>query len=139
MKKQVEICDSNISRAESEINARQSVLNAIRDYWRLKPISAKYKTISDSKDKELFYVENMADINRYNNVTDVLNANKLPDGTLPRAEQLKSEIAEYKQSKTLNYDNRDKAKAELRKYEILMDNIKSVVKDEPKKVAGIER
>ena len=44
----------------------------------------------------------------------------LPDGTLPKAEQLKAEIDEYKQSKTLNYDNRDKAKAELLKYEVLI-------------------
>ena len=63
----------------------------------------------------------------------------LPDGTLPKAEQLKAEIDEYKQSKTLNYDNRDKAKAELQKYEVLMDNIKTIIKDEPQKADNIER
>lgn len=37
----------------------------------------------------------MADIDQYNKVTEVLNASKLPDDTLPIAEQLKDEIAEY--------------------------------------------
>ena len=139
LNKQLEICDSNINRADNEITARQYVLNAMRDYWRLKPIITKYKNISDSKDKELFYVENMADIERYNKVIEVLNANKLPDGTLPRGERLKAEIAEYKQTRALNYDNKDKAKLELQKYEVLMDNIKTVVKAEPQKSSYIER
>ena len=135
----IEVCDNNIRLATEKINSRQAIITAIRDYWRLKPIIAKYKAISDGKAKELFYVENMADIDQYNRVTEVLNANKLPDGTLPKSEQLKAEIAEYKQTKELNYDNRDKAKGELRKYEVLMDNIKSIIKDEPQKAENIER
>ena len=135
----IKVCDNNISLANEEINSRQTIITAIRDYWRLKPIIAKYKVISDSKDKELFYVENMTAIEQYNKVTEVLNTNKLPDGTLPKAEQLKAEIAEYKQTKSLNYDNKDKAKDELHKYEVLMDNIKTIIKDEPQKVENIER
>lgn len=135
----IEVCDNNISLANEEINSRQTIITAIHDYWRLKPIIAKYKAISDSKDKELFYVENMAAIEQYNKVTEVLNTNKLPDGILPKAEQLKAEIAEYKQTKALNYDNKDKAKDELHKYEVLMDNIKTIIKDEPQKVENIER
>ncbi|MBR6400054.1 MAG: hypothetical protein IKS17_02365 [Firmicutes bacterium] len=81
----------------------------------------------------------MADIDQYNKVTEMLNANKLSDGTLSKTEQLKAEIAEYKQSIDLSYDNRDKAKAELLKYEVLLDNIKSVVKNEPQKTSYIER
>ena len=135
----IEVCNNNISLVNEEINSRQAIINAIRDYWRLKPIITKYKAISDSKTKELFYVENMAAIEQYNKITELLNANKLPDGTLPKAEQLKAEIAEYKQSKDLNYDNKDKAKTELQKYEVLMDNIKTIIKDEPQKAENIER
>ncbi|MBQ8940781.1 MAG: relaxase/mobilization nuclease domain-containing protein [Firmicutes bacterium] len=139
LSKKIEVCDSNISLANEEIKSRQTVVNAMREYWRLKPIIAKYKAISDSKTKELFYVENMADIEQYNKVTEILNANKLPDGTLPKADQLRAEIAEYKQSKGLNYDNKEDLKTELQKYEILMSNIKTIIKDEPQKAEDVER
>ena len=84
-------------------------------------------------------MENMAKIDEYNSVIAVLNANKLPDGTLPGAERLKAEINEYKQSRSMNYDNKDRAKAELQKYRVLMDNVKTITKDEPKKAVSMER
>ena len=130
LNKKIEVCDSNISLANEEIKSRQTVINAIREYWRLKPIIAKYKAISDSKTRELFYVENMADIEQYNKVTEILNANKLPDGTLSKADRLRTEIAEYKQSKDLNYDNKEDLKTELQKYEVLMGNIKTIIEKE---------
>ena len=135
----VDICDKNISLMTEEIEKRQTIINAIRDYWRLKLVMTEYRKIYDSKAKELFYVENMSDIDEYNRVIEVLNSNKLPDGTLPKSEQLKAEIAEYKHSRSMNYDNREKAKSELQKYRVLMDNVRAIMKDEPKKVVSMER
>ncbi|MBO5561537.1 MAG: hypothetical protein J6A07_07765 [Firmicutes bacterium] len=130
LSKKIEVCDSNISLANEEIKSRQAVINAMREYWQLKPIITKYKAISDSKTRELLYVENMADIEKYNKVTEILNANKLPDGTLPKADRLRTEITEYKQSKDLNYDNKQDLKTDLQKYEVLMGNIKTIIEKE---------
>ena len=126
LQQQEEICNTNITTLTTQIQARQTILKAMQRYWQLKPLIEQYRGIFDKKAKEAFYVENMAKIDEYADITEILNQNKRPDGTLPKMTELRQEIEGYKQAREMNYENRDKTRRELEKYWILEKNIRTI-------------
>ncbi|MBR1735859.1 MAG: relaxase/mobilization nuclease domain-containing protein, partial [Firmicutes bacterium] len=54
LEKRIADCKSDIQKINAQISAKRSITNAVRDYWRYKPIQQKYLSITDIKSKEKY-------------------------------------------------------------------------------------
>ena len=92
LEKRIADYKSDVQKINAQISARRSITNAVRDYWRYKPIYQKYLSIIDTKNKEKYLQEYSAELARYKNAVEVMNNSKI-DGVLAQSANIKSEIA----------------------------------------------
>ncbi|MBR1735551.1 MAG: relaxase/mobilization nuclease domain-containing protein [Firmicutes bacterium] len=120
--KQVDIGSKNIALLKSRIAEKKEVINAIRNYWRLKPLYQQYKAIGNITDREIFRIRNGEDIRKYEMTVEVMNKSKLPDGSLPKAVNLNNEIARIENQIEDISIRQEKAKNKLSTYQNIKDN-----------------
>ena len=115
--------NTNIKQLETQNEQKKSVIRYIRAYWRLKPVHEEYKNISSPAAKELYGVEHSRELWEYDKATEIMNASKLPDGTLPKAETLNKEIKAAEQLISEFTSQKTAVRSELAKLKVLKENI----------------
>lgn len=98
LEKRIADYKSDVQRINAQISSRRSIINAVRDYWRYKPIHQKYLSIIDTKNKEKYLQEYSAELARYKNAVEVMNNSKIK-GVLPQSSALKAEILKFIEEK----------------------------------------
>ena len=125
--------NENIKMLKTKIGKKKSIIKSVRDYWRLKPIYEQYKGIKSSAEMELFGVEHSLELRNYEKAVEIMNASKLPDGTLPKADTIKADIlSEEKQIAELT-EKMNKVHNELRNFSILKENVDGLSDDSPER------
>ncbi|MBR1444606.1 MAG: hypothetical protein IJ583_13865 [Firmicutes bacterium] len=117
-----DIANKNVAFLKSRITEKKEVINAIRTYWRLKPLYQQYKAIGNITDRELFKIRNGDDIRKYNTAVEIMNKSKLPDGSLPKAEVINAEILKLEVKKDDIITKHEKTKNKLQSYLIIKSN-----------------
>ena len=121
LEKRIADCKSDIQKINAQISAKRSITNAVRDYWRYKPIYQKYLSITDIKSKEKYLQEYSAEIARYKNAVEVMNNSKI-NGVLPQSSVLKTEILKYQDDKENISAEQEKLLLELERLETIKHN-----------------
>ncbi len=121
LEKRIADCKSDVQKINAQISARRSITNAVRDYWRYKPIRKKYLSITDIKSKEKYLQEYLEEIARYKNAVEVMNNSKI-NGVLPQSSVLKAEILKYQDDKENISAKQEKLLLELERLETIKHN-----------------
>ncbi|MBQ9519653.1 MAG: hypothetical protein IJR59_07150, partial [Firmicutes bacterium] len=121
LEKRIADCKSDIQKINAQISAKRSITNAVRDYWRYKPIRQKYLSITDIKSKEKYLQEYSAEIARYKNAVEVMNNSKI-NGVLPQSSALKTEILKFQDDKENISAEQEKLLLELERLETIKHN-----------------
>lgn len=130
LEKQEKAFDDNIKMLKAKISKKKSIINAVRSYWRLKPIYEKYKSIKSPPEKELYSVEYSLELQEYEKVTEIMNDSKLADGSLPKADSLNADILADENTIAELSEKIGITKTELRNFRILKENIDRLSGDE---------
>ncbi|MBR1442943.1 MAG: hypothetical protein IJ583_05350, partial [Firmicutes bacterium] len=125
--KQVDIANKNVALLKSRIAEKKEVINAIRTYWRLKPLYQQYKAIGNITDSELFKIRNGDDIRKYNTAVEIMNKSKLPDGSLPKATDLNNEISRIENQIDDISIRQEKTKNKLSTYQNIKENADKIL------------
>ncbi|MBQ7266605.1 MAG: relaxase/mobilization nuclease domain-containing protein [Firmicutes bacterium] len=130
-KQQQHFLQEKLQKAETEVkqqsmivDEKREIIKAIRNYWRLKPVNEKYKKISIPADKDRFATENKKFLAEFKTAVDIINRHKLPDGTLPKADEINTAIAEATEKVEQGRERLRQLKDELYKYSIIEDNLR---------------
>ena len=115
-----------IAEIKAKISAKRDIINAVRNYWRLKPIYKEYMAIESETQKEIFKVSHHRDLEKYNAAVTVINSSKLPDDTLPKAIDINADIAKDKAVLDDIVDNAETTKAELTRYMNILHNLNEI-------------
>ncbi len=107
------------------LNDERNYINAVRNYWRLKPIYAEYKSIKSDADKEIFMLDHQQDVDDYKRVVDTINAVKA-SGKFKDTASVKANIKVDEQKKAELEEQRKKYKEELQKCRLILENLKSM-------------
>ncbi len=132
-----------ITSYTENMNSNRAVIKAIKNYWRLKPIFEEYNSFKFPADKEIFMLDHKKEIEQYKSAVELINLSKFPDGTLPKASALNSEITEIKSIISEIEKLADKINTELLKYHILAQNLKTIgidieIQETTKNVSNVE-
>ena len=107
------------------LNDERNYIYAVRNYWRLKPIYAEYKSIKSDADKEIFMLDRQQDVDDYKRVVDTINAVKA-SGKFKDTASVKVNIKADEQKKAELEEQRKKYKEELQKCRLILENLKSI-------------
>lgn len=131
LEQQEKAFNENIKMIKAKIDKKKSVINSIRSYWRLKPMYEKYRSIVSPPERELYSVEHHLELEEYKKVTEIMNASKLADGSLPKADALNAEI--LSEENMIAEINKKIAviKSEMRNFRILKENIDHISGNKP--------
>ena len=107
------------------LNDERNYINAVRNYWRLKPIYSEYKSIKSDADKEIFMLDHQQDVDDYKRVVDTINAVKASRKFKDTA-SVKVNIKANEQKKAELEEQQTNCKEELRKCRLILENLKSM-------------
>ena len=107
------------------LNDARNYINAVRNYWRLKPIYTEYKSIRSDADKEIFMLDHRQDVEDYKRVVDTINAVKA-SGKFKDTASVKVNIKADEQKKAELEEQQTNCKEELRKCRLILENFKSM-------------
>ena len=123
--------EEEVKLIEADIEEKTDFIKAVKNYWRLKPINKERNAIKNPKEKAVFEETHKADLSRFQTIVDIINHNKLPDGTLPKAEDLNTAIAEENKRLEKAKERVQKLRDEVYKYKVIEDNLRALDMDIP--------
>ncbi len=121
LEKRIANYKSDIQKINAQISASRSITNAVREYWRYKPVYQKYLSITEESAKEVYLQNYSAEIAKYKNAVEVMNNSKI-NGVLPRSSVLKSEILKFTEDKENISAKQDKLLLELERLKTIKHN-----------------
>ena len=123
LEKAIAAKEEQIKYLNVKLSEKEEYKKAIRTYWRLKPINEKYKQYLNVDTKEAFEKENKKALQEFQTAVDIINRHKHPDGTLPKADEINTAIAEATEKVEHGRERLRQLKDELYKYSIIEDNL----------------
>ncbi len=121
-----------IKDSESKIADAKELWEQIFNYSKTRDVYVEYRKSGYSKK---FYEAHRAEITIHKAAKEAFA--KLPDGKIPKVKNLNAEIVRLVDRKKKNYQEYKTAKQESRKYQIVRQNVKSFLQDDP--IAGREK
>ena len=131
--------EEEVKLIEADIEEKTDFIKAVKTYWRLKPINKERNAIKDPKEKAIFEETYKTALFRFQTIVDIINHNKLPDGTLPKAEDLNTAIAEENKRLEKARERVQKLRDEVYKYKVIEDNLRALDMDIPREGIAKEK
>ena len=121
-----------IKGCESRIDDAKNLKEQIFNYSKTRDVYVEYRKSGYSKK---FYEAYRAEITIHKAAKEAFA--KLPDGKIPKVKDLNAEITRLVDQKKKSYQEYKTAKQESREYQIVRQNVKSFLQDDP--IAGREK
>ena len=121
LEKRVANYKSDIQKINAQISESRSITNAVREYWRYKPVYQKYLSLTEESAKEVYLQNYSAEIAKYNNSVKVMNNSKI-NGVIPQSSVLKAEMLKLIEEKENISAKQDKLLLELERLKTIKRN-----------------